>query len=488
VGLAVAVAALVAAPALAAAPPAPPERPGLPAPFDAWHVTVDHGHDPHVEWVSFDSAVLGRRATMRVVVPDLYGRTSAPLPVVYYLHGTIRIGTSPVLDQLFDLLADQGADLGYPFGPGSAHDEAGYLVRDADRLGFLAVSPDAETSEPWCEHCAWVDGRNGAGVDAERHLYEEVLPLTQALFRVRTDRAGRGIMGASMGAAGALIQASRHPDLFSVVAALSPPMDYLYDAPYADLLWALYLREQGYEPAKVFPIGTRAVNPADLVSNLRGEGIDTIITVGEGCVAGAGKGECRTASFADQPIDALQEILIRHQDDLYVPAAIASGVPISYLTYDGVHFVVNGDVFERHLLDRMNHDLAVGTPVPASVTFRSADPSFSLWGWEVALQRPNQEFVTVDARPDGTALAISGSGVLHLRSPAVFAPGSLHRVTVAASDAGRPTTTRTLRAGPDGRVQVGVDLGVRHPLDEVGPLAALGVVRSPQTRITIAPS
>ncbi len=471
--------------ALAASGPGRTSSPVLPAPFSGWHVTVEPGTDAHVQYVTFDSAVLHRRATMRVVLPDRYATATQPLPVAYYLHGTTRIGTSPVLDLLFDRLAAGGQNVGYPFGPGSAHNEASYFAADAARLQFVVVSPDAAPT-PWCEHCGWVDGRYGAGVNAETHLYQEVLPLTQALYRVRTDRAGRGIIGASMGAAGSLIQATRHPDLFSVVAALSPPVDYLYDPPYADLLWALYLREQGYAPPKLFPIATRAINPVDLLSNLRGEGIDAVITVGDGCVVGAGHGECAKAGFTDQPIDGFQELLIRHQTDLWVPRAIAAGVPISYITYDGVHFVVNHDVFDRYLLDRMNHDFAAGAPVPASATFRSADPAFSFWGWQVGLHRPNQEFVTVDARPDGTRFAIAGSGTLELSTPGAFVPGSGHLVTVAPSDAGRPTTSRHLVADAAGRLHLTVDLGARHPFDERALLTTAGLATSPQTTVTVA--
>lgn len=446
----------VLAPSAAAGTPAT----GLPAPFRGWHVEVEPGKDAHVRYVTFDSAVLHRRATMRVVLPDLYDRTTAKLPVVYYLHGTTRIGTDPLVDAVFDGLGDAGLHVGYPFEEGGARNEAAYLAAEASRIRFVVVSPDAGTTT-WCEHCAWVDGKGGQGVDAERHLYEEVLPLTEAMFRVRGDRAGRGIMGASMGAGGALTQATRHPDLYSVVAALSPPVDYLDDPPYTTFLWQLYLRQQGYPQPAVSEIATRAVNPVDLLPNLKGEGIDTIVTMGDGCLVAPDQGYCPGLGFAEQPINSMQEVLLRHNNDLHLPQAIADGVPLSYLTYSGVHFVVNGDVFRRHLLDRMNAVFARGAPTPARVAYRSAESHFSIWGWDAALTRRRQEFVSTNVRPDGTAFDIAGRGKLALTSPAAFAPGSRHVVTVTRTDGSSDPIRRELVADGQGRIAVQVDLGNR---------------------------
>jgi hypothetical protein len=455
-------------PDVAAEPKRPPAHvAGLPAPFRSWNVTTEPGTDPHVQWVSFDSAVLHRRATMRVVLPDAYAASRAPLPVAYYLHGTTRIGTDPAVDAVFDGLADAGYAFGYPFSEGNAHDEASFFAKEAHRLQFVVVSPDA-AERTWCEHCAWVDGRDGKGVDAETHLYDEVLPLTEAMFRVRSDRAGRGIIGSSMGAGGALIQATRHPDRFAVAAALSPPVDYLYDAPYGgQLLWYLYLRQQGYPAGGVAPIAVRSINPADLFPNLVGEGVDTVITMGDGCVATMGTGRCASAGLVDQPIDAIQEIFIRQNADKVVPQAIAAGVPISYITFEGVHFVPNHEVFDRYLLDRINRRFAAGTPTPSHAVYRSADPTFSIWGWDVAMRRRNQEFVTVDVRPDGRALSITGSGAAAIATPPVFAPGSKHVVSVVREDPGGSHAERsTVTADASGRLLLQVDLGVDHLRDE----------------------
>jgi hypothetical protein len=464
-----------------AAPEATPAI-GLPAPFAQWNVSVEHGTDPHAQWVSFDSAILHRRVTMRVVLPDAYGGAT-PLPVVYYLHGTLRIGTDPLVDQAFDALAANGANVGYPFGPGNAHNEASFLITEAARLQFVVVSPDAERSDPFCEHCAWVDGRGGQGVDAESHLLREVLPLTEAMFHVRSDWGGRGIMGASMGAAGALIQALRHPDLFSVVAALSPPVDYIYDLPYADFLWTLYLRQQGYPLPRLDPMPTRSINPADLLGNVRGAGIDTIITVGEGCVPQAGQGECATASATDEPIDAIQELFIRHQDDEWIPPAVAAGYPISYITYPGVHFVVNHAIFNRYLLDRMNEDLTAEPRTPAvSGRFLSGDRAFSLWGWDLSLARPVDEFVEVQVRPDGRAATVTGSGSAQVVTPPAVSAGSQHQVHVERDGA---RTQRVVVAGPDGRLRFTLDLSPRQAIGGLSALRSLGLGTTPTTRISI---
>jgi hypothetical protein len=473
--------------ALATPSTPPPTTPTLPAPFSTWNVVINPSSDPHVEWVDFNSAVLHQRVTIRVILPDAYFTTTAPLPVMYYLHGTIRIGTDPAIDNLVDQLDAAGAGIGYPFGPGSAHDEASWLADEVSKMQFLVVSLDAEANNPWCEHCAYVNGVNGQGVNAEDHLYDEVIPLVRAMYRVRTDRDGRGIMGASMGAGGAMIQETRHPDMFSVTAALSPPIDYVHDKPYGDpLLWATYLREQGYPSPELDPIVTEATNAADLLNNLIGENDDTIVTVGEGCILEAGVGECQQQSAVDQPVDAVQEVFIRHNDDTVIPAAIARGVPISYITYAGVHFVVNHDIFDEYMLDRINRDFASNPATPPSFSYKSGDPQFSIWGYNVSIVRPNQEFVTLDAKTNGTGLTISGTGTATITTPPTFTPDSVHTVAIAPSDTlDRPAEQLTVTADSAGRLSFAMNLGATHPVDQNDLLTALGLWTSPQTTVTV---
>jgi S-formylglutathione hydrolase FrmB len=62
----------------------------------------------------------------------------------------------------------------------------------------------------------------------EDYLIDEIVPFVDAHFRTRAAPAGRAIMGKSSGGYGALVQAMRHPDVFSVVAAHSADCYFEY--------------------------------------------------------------------------------------------------------------------------------------------------------------------------------------------------------------------------------------------------------------------
>ncbi|HEX9765519.1 MAG TPA: alpha/beta hydrolase-fold protein, partial [Nitriliruptorales bacterium] len=162
-------------------------------------VTVEPGTG--VVALAFDSAALGRRTTTLVWLPDAYEAHGKPWPTAYFLHGELPIG-----------------------GSARAHADRLAVPELGDRHRFLLVVPDAD-EVPACATCVWIDGRNDLGVDAETHLHHEVVPLVESLFNVRSDRAGRAILGTSMGATGALIQGARHPDRFAFIGAMSPLLD-----------------------------------------------------------------------------------------------------------------------------------------------------------------------------------------------------------------------------------------------------------------------
>ncbi len=63
--------------------------------------------------------------------------------------------------------------------------------------------------------------QEGSG-DYGTYLLEDVLPRVESTFRLRRDRAGRGMMGVGMGAVGAAVLALRHPECFGAVGLHNP--------------------------------------------------------------------------------------------------------------------------------------------------------------------------------------------------------------------------------------------------------------------------
>jgi pimeloyl-ACP methyl ester carboxylesterase len=89
-----------------------------------------------------------------------------------------------------------------------------------ERHGLRVISPITRRSW-WTDRiCPEFDPR----VTAERHLLDGVLPYIAERWGARPPRIG--LLGTSMGGQGALRLAYKHPQVFPVVAAVSPAIDY----------------------------------------------------------------------------------------------------------------------------------------------------------------------------------------------------------------------------------------------------------------------
>lgn len=87
-------------------------------------------------------------------------------------------------------------------------------LREQHRIGdFLIVTPEGGRT-------FYINSRDGRTRYGDFFL-KEFIPSIEKRYRVRADRASRGIMGISMGGYGALRFAFAHPDLFAAVSAHS---------------------------------------------------------------------------------------------------------------------------------------------------------------------------------------------------------------------------------------------------------------------------
>jgi len=94
------------------------------------------------------------------------------------------------------------------------------FTRQFARHGLPIVAPMTQRSW-WTDRiCREFDPR----LTAERHVLHNVLPFLADRFRLRSPRVA--LLGTSMGGQGALRLAYKHPNTFSVVAALAPAIDY----------------------------------------------------------------------------------------------------------------------------------------------------------------------------------------------------------------------------------------------------------------------
>lgn len=140
------------------------------------------------------SKILGRSVPYCVLLPPSYdSEKTRRYPVLYFLHG---LGENEQI-----LLNSGGWDL--------IQD-----LWDQKRIGeFLIATPAADRT-------FYINSRDGR-VRYEDFFIKEFLPFIEGHYRIRSDRAHRGITGVSMGGYGALRFAFRYPQLFGSVSAHS---------------------------------------------------------------------------------------------------------------------------------------------------------------------------------------------------------------------------------------------------------------------------
>src|SRR5690606_15332760 len=102
-------------------------------------------------------------------------------------------------------------------------------------------------------------------------LHKELYPLIEDMFTVRSDRAGRAVMGFSMGGVAAYLQGMRHPDQYALSASVSGVLDVL-DEPGGRAIWESmgYMRDQGYGTGLTHEAEWRGRNPKVPAANHRG--------------------------------------------------------------------------------------------------------------------------------------------------------------------------------------------------------------------------
>lgn len=133
------------------------------------------------------SNALGMGTTCSIAIPE---GAPKPWPTVYLLHG----------------LSDDS----------SMWQRRTSIERYAEAHGIVVVMPDGGRG--------WYSNASNGFHNYESHILETV-ERVEALLPVRTDRAGRGIGGLSMGGYGSLKIALKYPELFASVVAHSGVLD-----------------------------------------------------------------------------------------------------------------------------------------------------------------------------------------------------------------------------------------------------------------------
>jgi hypothetical protein len=130
-----------------------------------------------------------------------------------------------------------------------------------------------------------------------------------------------------------------------------------------------------------------------------------------------------------------------------------------------VHGANNHRVYADYIVPAANDLFSSKLVDSGSFSYRTVIPHFAVWGYDVSVERQNDEFLSLSAaRTDGSSFTLTGTGKVHLRTPAGFMPGSTHLVTITAQDGSGVEQSQV--ADPDGRLQTTIDLGGGQLVDQ----------------------
>jgi hypothetical protein len=118
-------------------------------------------------------------------------------------------------------------------------------------------------------------------------------------------------------------------------------------------------------------------------------------------------------------------------------------------------------------------------PRPRQVTYTSADPRYSVFGWRVSMHRKAAEFSTL-ARASVAGFVLRGSGGATITTPPRYDPGGFYRITTEPVAGGSFHLQQALRSG---RLRVRVPLGPSNSVRQYVPGNTTALF---ETRVRIA--
>jgi enterochelin esterase-like enzyme len=205
-----------------------------------WEIRpVPHG-TVHMHW--YTSKATGTERRFHVYTPPGYMTGKRKYPVLYLLHGYGNDDSTWIADGRANAIIDN-------------------LIADSKVQPMIIVMPYGHIAEPFVDisDADW----DKLGKDFVKDLGEDILPMVEKCYRVKTDREHRALGGVSMGAWQVTNIEAAYPDKFAWLGLFSGGMLDLKDVPqslsttngnkYKKLLWLGCGRQDGmYADMKKF--------------------------------------------------------------------------------------------------------------------------------------------------------------------------------------------------------------------------------------------
>jgi enterochelin esterase-like enzyme len=173
------------------------------------------------ESLTIKSAILGRDVKYSIYLPSDYEKSDRSYPILYLLHGSGDDETGWIQFGEVDKITDNS-------------------VKKGDSAPMIIAMPDGGLT-------GYINNFDNK-VRYEDFFIQEFIPFIEKTYRVRDQRRYRAVAGLSMGGYGALIMATKHPDLFSAAAPLSSGVRT--DQEVIDIEDAYYERTMGIRNGK----------------------------------------------------------------------------------------------------------------------------------------------------------------------------------------------------------------------------------------------
>ena len=400
------------------------------------HVTASKQLSPRLYEVTVQTSALPGPSHVRILLPAGYAKQPRRRwPVFYLLHGTS--------------------------GGASDWTVKGDAEKATANAPFIVVMPDIALNVDgggWCTN--WPNGK----YRWETFHIDQLIPWVDQNLRTKPTRAGRAIAGLSQGGFCSMSYAARHPDLFGTALGYSPAPDIYYD-PEMRVGAKLIINgtEMGLDqvPPDTFfgssvtdGINWAAHDPTTLAENLRWTRM--YLYWGNGQPGPYDKPDPGNggAALIEGAVGESSKGFQRRLTDLRIPAFFDPYGP-------GTHSWPYWTRDLQQSIDRIMADFASPEPNPPGFTYTSADDSYGVYGWNVAMHRTAREFSTLSGVScRGFALAGSGSGTV--TTAPCLKRGARYRVTMT----GRDSSTTLVRAGRDRRLVLTVPLGPANPYQE----------------------
>jgi S-formylglutathione hydrolase FrmB len=404
---------------------------------DGLTVVSQKSLDSRLIALTVKTSALPGPANIRILLPAGYAQhPHTSYPVLYLLHGTS--------------------------GGASDWTTMGGAEQTTARLPMIVVMPDIALNDDgggWCTN--WPDGKYHW---LTFHI-DQLIPWVQTNLRTLNSRGERAIAGLSQGGFCSMSYASQFPDLFGVALAYSGAPDIAWD-PVAHvgaqgIINATEVGLDGVPANSMFGDPTTDFfnwadhDPATLAPNLRWTKL--YMYYGNGL---PGPYDTNPINPGAEAIEALVS-----EDNMYFDSRLNSlGIkPVVYDPYgNGTHSWPYWARDLRWSIGDIMSDFEHPAPNPASFSYESGQPSYTIYGWQVTMQRKVAEFSTLS--PTGTtAFALAGSGSGTVTTPTVYDPFTNYRVTIRSAS---KTTTQTYDTGSGRTLTVVVPLGPSDTVQE----------------------